>query len=97
MLVVLLDCSSSMDGPFQGESTWNNRRSFATGTRKIDAARGALRKCLVSTSPSEEVVVLGFDERVVELARGSSIDGADLESRIIAWYRRGWPTSRLRL
>jgi len=89
MLIVLLDCSSSMDGPSQGQIMLNDMRSFAPGARKIDTARVALLRCLASTPPSEDVVILGFDERVVELARGCSINIADLVSRIVAWQSKG--------
>ena len=89
MLIVLLDCSSSMHEPFRGEATLETTTGSAAVTRKIDAACQALRECLGRASSSETVVVLGFAGGVVELARGDAIDGAELEVRIDSMERGG--------
>src|SRR5690606_10394332 len=84
MLIVLLDCSRSMREPFAGEAAPDAAIRVVTAAEKIDVARQALREILVSAPSQEMVIVLGFAGEVVELARGHSIDGAELEARIEA-------------
>jgi hypothetical protein len=82
MLIVLLDCSRSMRERFRGEAPAGDRGDCAGGARKLDAALRVLHEALVSAPPAELAVVIGFAGRAVELARGRSIGGLDLQWRI---------------
>ena len=88
MLIVLLDCSSSMNERFRDPTVREPTARPAT-TRKIDAACQVLRECLGSLPPSEAVVVLGFAGGVAELARGQASDRLALESQIAGMDRGG--------
>ncbi|HWO21536.1 MAG TPA: VWA domain-containing protein [Kofleriaceae bacterium] len=89
MLIVLLNCSSSMDERFRGSTVLAPTARSSAAPRKIEAACQVLRECLGSLPPSETVVVLGFAGGVGELARGRAGDRLALESRIASMDRDG--------
>ena len=82
MLIVLLDCSRSMQEVFRGETPAGADVSNVRGVRKLDIGLRVLRETLVSAPSAEQAVVVGFAGGTTELARGRSIGGIDLQWRI---------------
>jgi hypothetical protein len=96
MLIIVLDCSRSMQEPFRGEApAWGGVGGVGGGggvgpggvagaapERKLDAGLRVLREALVGAPPAELAVVVAFAGDATELARGRSIGGLDLQWRI---------------
>jgi len=72
MWVILLDCSGSMSGEFEGLTGLKGRVKKATDLRKLDAAKRALLSHIESLGEPDLLSILAFNDRAREVYRGST-------------------------